>query len=128
MADALRFVVQGHETAGSVHWDLMLEQDEALATWQVPLPPEQIGTEAIAAERIFDHPKRFLTYEGPLRSHPGRVRIHDRGTYSALMMSDNEWVVSVEGELMCGVYRLERQAGPCPAGTRNVWTIVRVRQ
>ncbi len=105
-----RFVVQRHNTGSSVHWDLMLEEDEHLATWRVPVEPAQIGAAPMAIERVFDHPKRFLTYEGPLRSHPGEVRIHDCGTYAVVSRSDNQWVVRMEGEGIRGTYRLDRQS------------------
>ena len=37
-----QFVVQEHETADGVHWDLMLEQDEVLTTFRLEEPPEQV--------------------------------------------------------------------------------------
>lgn len=127
MADVRQFVVQRHDTGEEVHWDLMLEQDEALATWQVPVPPEEIAGTPINVERIADHPKRFLTYEGPLRSHPGSVRIHDRGSYVALTPSENNRHinVSIEGKRMKGIFCLRRQGDPRPPGSPDIWTVVR---
>ncbi len=122
MAQALQFVVQRHETDQSVHWDLMLEQTETLATWHVPFPPEQIAAQPLAIERIGDHPKRFLAYEGPLRRHPGSVRIHDRGTYTLISQSENAWLVSIAGEALAGTFRLDCIAEPGSAA----WRIVRI--
>lgn len=118
-----RFVVQCHQAGDSVHWDLMLEQDAALATWHIPIPPEHIGAEPLAIERIFDHPKRFLDYEGPLRSHPGNVRIHDQGRYVPLVVSDTGWRVRIEGQRLRGDYRIERASGAGSSADR--WTIAR---
>ena len=82
-----RFVIQEHETPEGVHWDLMLEQDDVLATFRLHEPPGQSArgglVHAVRAERIVDHPMRFLWYEGPVQNGAGRVRIVDRGTWSA---------------------------------------------
>ena len=32
----MRFVVQEHRKEQNIHWDLMLEEGEHLATWQTP--------------------------------------------------------------------------------------------
>ncbi len=108
MPDIRQFVVQRHEAASSVHWDLMIEHGEVLATWHVPVPPEQVGPDPVPAERIFDHPNRFLDYEGPLRRHPGSVRIHDRGRCEVSRWSDDAILVIMEGHKLAGLLRLDR--------------------
>ncbi len=76
-----QFVVQEHETADGVHWDLMLEQDKVLTTFRLEEPPEQVLVHPVPAEKIFDHPLRFLSYEGPVQKGTGRVRIVERGCW-----------------------------------------------
>jgi len=76
-----RFVIQKHETADGVHWDLMLEQDEVLTTFRLEEPPEQALVHPVRAERIFDHPLRFLWYEGPVQKGTGCVHIVERGSW-----------------------------------------------
>jgi hypothetical protein len=76
-----RFVIQEHETADGVHWDLMLEQDDALTTFRLEEPPEQVLVHPVRAEKIFDHPLRFLSYEGPVQKGTGRVHIVERGSW-----------------------------------------------
>lgn len=76
-----RFVIQEHTTSQGVHWDLMLEQDDGLTTFRLPTGANDRS--AVRAERIVDHPLRFLWYEGPVQNGTGRVRIVDRGTWSA---------------------------------------------
>lgn len=81
-----RFVVQEHRTgeaclAPTTHWDLMLEQDDVLTTFRLEEPPEQVLVHAVRAERIFDHPLRFLSYEGPVQKGTGHVHIVERGTW-----------------------------------------------
>jgi len=88
-----RFVIQEHSACGGpegVHWDLMLESASGgLATFRLQEPPgirlwrTRGGlVHAVRAERIVDHPLRFLWYEGPVQNGTGRVRIVDRGTWS----------------------------------------------
>ncbi|MEN8127501.1 MAG: DNA polymerase ligase N-terminal domain-containing protein [Planctomycetota bacterium] len=77
-----QFVIQQHTTPEGVHWDLMLEADNTLWTWRLNVPPAEMGDEPIGAERIADHRLRFLTYEGPVQSNTGQVRIADKGTYT----------------------------------------------
>ncbi len=81
-----RFVVQEHRTgeaclAPTTHWDLMLEQDEVLTTFRLEEPPEQVLVHSVRAEKIFDHPLKFLSYEGPVQKGTGRVHIVERGSW-----------------------------------------------
>ena len=77
-----QFVISEHTTPDSVHWDLMLEMDDCLWTWRLHVPPDEIKNQSIGAERIHDHPLRFLTYEGPVQNNTGRVKIFDKGMYT----------------------------------------------
>ena len=60
----------------------MLEMDDCLWTWRLNTPPAKIKNEPVSAERIGDHPLRFLTYEGPVQNNTGQVKITDKGTYT----------------------------------------------
>ena len=79
-----QFVIHEHTTPDGVHWDLMLEMDDCLWTWRLNTPPAEIKDEPIPAERIHDHPLRFLTYEGPVQNNAGQVTIADKGTYNVI--------------------------------------------
>ncbi len=103
-----RFVIQEHETADGVHWDLMLEQDDALTTFRLEEPPEQALVHPVRAEKIFDHPLRFLWYEGPVRKGTGRVHIVERGGYSALEWRDDLLALRLEGTILHGTFTLVR--------------------
>jgi hypothetical protein len=81
-----RFVIQEHSACGGpegVHWDLMLESASGGSLTTFRLPAGASDRSVVLAERIFDHPLRFLWYEGPVQNGTGRVRIVDRGTWSA---------------------------------------------
>jgi hypothetical protein len=101
-----RFVIQEHSTCGGpegVHWDLMLEQDDILATFRLHEPPGQVLVHAVRAERIFDHPLRFLWYEGPVQNGTGRVRIVDRGTWRPARACDH---LVFDGAILHGAFTL----------------------
>ena len=105
-----RFVVQEHTTAEGVHWDLMLEHQAALMTFRLAEPPEAARHHAIRAQKIFDHPAKFLTYEGPVQNGTGRVRIVDRGTFHFGARAEDIWTVSMEGTILSGEFTLKRMA------------------
>jgi hypothetical protein len=87
-----RFVIQEHQRPEGVHWDLMLEEtnevSHVLTTFRLAEPPERVLRHRVGAERIFDHPLRFLWYEGPVQNGTGRVRIVDRGTWRRVQARD----------------------------------------
>ena len=73
---------RGAGSALGMHWDFMLTQPDqaALATWRLAANPLATRT-PIVAQRIGDHRRDFLTYEGELTRDRGRVRRVDHGTY-----------------------------------------------
>jgi hypothetical protein len=110
------FVVLEHTTTEEVHWDLMLEDAGALLTWRLTCPPEEFGSGPVQAQRIFDHPLRFLTYEGAVQQNTGTVKRVDKG--SCRWMEKHEpFIVNLSGTFLQGQYQLHRQ-GPD-------WVIVR---
>jgi bifunctional non-homologous end joining protein LigD len=96
-----RFVIQRHERQGeAVHWDLMLEKHGALETYRVNKPPEEWGTEPIEAVKIFDHPLKFLTYEGSVNKGRGRVAIADAGTYRLISQNESRLTLDFAGTIL----------------------------
>lgn len=80
LADELslpRFALLAHET-DPPHRDLLLERDDACWCWRLPLDGPADGR---GAERIHDHRKHYLAYEGPVSGDRGAVRRLDRGSY-----------------------------------------------
>lgn len=70
----LRFVVLRHDGYGPLHWDLMIEipNQDKLATWHVTTPPEQWGP-TITGQRIADHRRAYLEYQGEISANRGQV-------------------------------------------------------
>jgi len=79
-----RYVVLWHETPADYprppHFDLMLQAGDALATWAVERWPGP--GETVAAERLADHRRAYLTYEGPVSGDRGTVRRVASGAYT----------------------------------------------
>ena len=105
-----RYVVLRHECppdyARPSHWDLMLEVGDGLRTWAIPLEPSP-GASMIA-EALGDHRLEYLDYEGPVSRDRGSVARWDRGTYRVERESNEELVVLLAGERLCGRATLTR--------------------
>src|SRR5215218_365401 len=116
-----RFVVQEHH-ARSLHWDLRLEHDGALASWAVPkgIPPDPRKNHL--AVRTEDHPLEYLDFHGEIPAGQygaGTMQIWDRGTYETHKWRDKEVMVTFHGERVRGRYVLFRTGG-------NNWMIHRM--
>jgi bifunctional non-homologous end joining protein LigD len=108
-----RFVVQEHH-ARSLHWDLRLERDGALASWAVPkgIPPDPRKNHL--AVRTEDHPLEYLDFHGeiPAGSYgAGTMKIWDRGTYETHKWRESEVMITFHGERLHGRYVLFRTGG-----------------
>jgi hypothetical protein len=104
-----RFVVLHHNTSDGEHWDLCLEQDAILATWQLAENPQRLDTDnsqPIAARRIQDHRKLYLDYEGPISNNRGHVTRLDRGTYRLIEQFPTQWHFRLYGHYLNGTYDL----------------------
>jgi bifunctional non-homologous end joining protein LigD len=105
MNEVKKFVVQRHERQNEpTHWDLMLEAGDFLETYRIGKPPEQWGSEPIEAVRIFDHPLKFLTYEGSVNKGKGSVKIADSGTYCVVSQNENQLILEISGVILKGEF------------------------
>ena len=95
-----RFVILRHDSPRGVHFDLMLEVDDALKTWALPRPPAP-GAD-MPCEALGDHRLAYLDYEGPISGDRGSVTRWDRGTYGTERQSETQWVVNLAGEKLTG--------------------------
>ncbi|MFT3881876.1 MAG: DNA polymerase ligase N-terminal domain-containing protein [Gemmatales bacterium] len=87
-----RYVILEHDWNG-VHYDLMLERGESLATWRLEslLMP---GTQP--AIKLTDHRTAYLEYEGELSGNRGSVRRVAEGEYTAALITDRCWIVELQ--------------------------------
>ena len=100
-----QFVIQQHGMPDGTHWDLMLEKGDKLWTWRLDIHPAEIR-QAVAAERIFDHPLKFLNYEGPVQNGTGNVLITDKGNYFFHDINADKITFSLEGRLLNGRFTM----------------------
>jgi len=103
-----RFVILLHETppsyARGTHWDLMFEQGAALRTWALAAEPCAGAT--IDAERLPDHRREYLDYEGPVSGERGHVTRWDWGTFELTSDTAEEFAAVVSGQRLRGRVRL----------------------
>jgi bifunctional non-homologous end joining protein LigD len=97
-----RFVVQEHKKESEMHWDLMLEADEILQTYRLEIEPYKLISQQSMAVRIFDHPLKFLTYEGSVNKGKGSVRIVESGTYEVLSEEKENIKLILHGQILEG--------------------------
>jgi DNA polymerase Ligase (LigD) len=113
-----RFVVLTHDHP-FLHWDLMLEQGDALRTWRLARPPE--AGEPIDAEVLPDHRLAYLEYEGPVSGDRGTVERWDGGTYDIVESTVDRLLVRFDG------HRLSGDASIAQEQTGAAWVFRRER-
>ncbi|HEX4108045.1 MAG TPA: DNA ligase D [Solirubrobacteraceae bacterium] len=110
---AARFVVQEH-SARSLHWDLRLEREGALASWALPRGVPDDPKRNRLAVRTEDHPLEYLDFHGEIPAGQygaGTMRIWDHGTYVAEKWRSDEVIATFSGERMRGRYALFHTGG-----------------
>ena len=79
----MRFVIHHHSGNNSLtdHLDFMIEMENGLATWQIAAEDmtRLRNGESVTAQKIADHRKEYLSYEGPISCDRGNVKIVDTG-------------------------------------------------
>jgi len=116
-----RFVILIHSGLGAEHYDLMLEQAELLATWQLSGSPGELARgQGIAARRIGDHRAAYLEYEGPVSRNRGTVKQLDKGTYELLAADESRWEFELAGRKLRGRFELRH------SGAAEEWTLQRL--
>lgn len=106
-----RYVILKHDAPRGLHWDLLLETAGLLAAWAIVRSPDEPGE--IPAEKLPDHRRVYLEYEGPISGNRGTVTRWDRGEYRILRRREGFLELSVRGRRWHGVVRLTRcEAGP----------------
>ena len=106
MENNKKFVIQRHVRGNDIHWDLMLETGDVLETYRLAVPPEKITAEPVEAVKIFDHPLKFLTYEGSVNKGKGTVEIADAGIYQILNKTGNRVDLQFAGKILNGKFAL----------------------
>jgi hypothetical protein len=105
----MRFVIH-HHLAEKEHYDFMIEtkENEMLTTWRIALSDLDLlqkGAE-VKAQRIQNHKKFFLDYEGPLSSGKGSIIIFDSGFCKINLKAGNRFECEISGEIFKGIIRI----------------------
>jgi hypothetical protein len=117
---ALAFVIHEHSGFGPTHYDLMLDDGPALATWQIAVCPIQIGQgRSISATKLPDHRRHYLEYQGSISGGRGEVTRVDEGTYECLAREDGLWRIRLCGSVLRTDFELTRERD-------NIWQIRRL--
>ena len=103
-----QFVIQKHTKSGGTHWDLMVQNGDLLKTWRLDKGPGQLKNAPAKAEKIFDHPLKFLTYEGKVNEGKGSVKIADKGICEITTQSDGKIEMELAGEILKGEFIMTR--------------------
>jgi hypothetical protein len=101
-----KFVIQEHTRGSDVHWDFMLEQDKTLQTYRLDKAPQQALYGPANAVKIFNHPPKFLTYQGPVNKGRGSVRIIETGTYKIVHQAHDRIELDLNGKILKGKFTL----------------------
>lgn len=105
-----RFVILHHEVHGGEHWDLMLERNGVLLTWQLDHEPPTPSDLPMQATRLNDHRLAYLDYEGPVSRDRGHVRRVDAGTVTFEELTDSRVVFTLDGNRLSGTFTLRATA------------------
>ena len=106
-----KFVVQKHISGHDVHWDFMLESGNVLETYRLDKAPAELLDQTATATKIFDHPLRFLTYQGPVSRGRGRVLLTETGTYSRTQQEPGRVELDLNGRILKGKFILTHLEG-----------------
>jgi hypothetical protein len=106
-----KFVIQQHSSETEVHWDFMLESADVLQTYRLDKDPQQLIQSIANAIKIFDHPPKFLTYEGPVNKGRGSVKIAESGSYEITHQADDRIELDLNGEILKGKFTLSHIEG-----------------
>ena len=102
-----RFVILEHDHP-TLHWDFMLEAGALLLTWRLSAPPT--AQHVVNVERIGDHRRAYLDYEGPVSGGRGSVTRWDGGTFDWLENGEERIVVLLRGTRLDGTLQIVRTA------------------
>jgi hypothetical protein len=104
------FVIHEHSGWGRTHYDLMLDDGQSLATWQIMVSPSEIGQAGrISATKLPDHRRAYLDYQGPVSKGRGTVTPVDKGACEVIHRSDDLWRVNFRGQVFSGIFELACQ-------------------
>lgn len=98
----------------------MLERGDVLLTWRLDKEPTGPFDCPIGCQRINDHRRKYLNYEGLVSGGRGVVTRVDEGTYTMLRADGQLWSFDLRGIRLKGEYRIVRS----DRGGGDMWQFV----
>jgi hypothetical protein len=99
------FALLQHDAPAGTHWDLLAERvagEPRLATWRLSGDPR--GPESVPCERIADHRREYLDFEGDIGGGRGVVLRVDRGEIDVRPRPDGATELRFRGAVLTGAY------------------------
>jgi hypothetical protein len=93
---ATRYAVLWHTGVAVPHFDVLVEPSPGanLAAWRSPVWPVE---ESVRVQRLPDHRRLYLDYEGEVGGHRGRVERAAGGTCQVEVGPEGVWTVTLLG-------------------------------
>lgn len=85
------------------------EGADTLLTWKIAKQDLDLFVRGavIKAERLTDHRKEYLVYEGPVSNNRGSVKIFDSGECVTVLKEDNKFVFDLNGGKLAGTIMID---------------------
>ena len=104
-----KFIIHRHCRENEpVHFDLMLEAQDALWTFRIEKEPAELLKGTHKALKIFDHNLKFLSYQGPVNNGKGTVSTADAGNFKMLDKKEDGYLIDFSGKILKGEFKLCR--------------------
>jgi hypothetical protein len=101
----MRFVIQ-HHINNNEHFDLMIELENSDKLLVLKISSLDINSllsnTVIKAERLPDHRKEYLEYEGPVSGGRGSVKIFDSGRCRTILYKEDKCEFELSGKKFVG--------------------------
>lgn len=104
-------IASGADPPADRHWDLLVDTagSERVPTWRLALNP-LAAAGPIPAERLPDHRRLYLEYEGPLSGGRGRVQRVDHGAARVARLDGDELTAELDGTHLRGRFEIVHRA------------------
>lgn len=118
-----KFVILHHTGHRPEHWDFMLEEADALATWKCSSNPAASSPgQILSCRRLPDHRRAYLTYEGVISHGRGRVQRIEEGEYECIPAEEHHRRVRLHGKKFSGLVELRQDESD------DGWTLQRLAE
>ena len=106
----MKYIIHYHLTAIN-HYDLMLEKNNTLLTWQIPqnLFLNFLAEKKIKIKQIKNHRLKYLTHQGFIRTGQGFLEKYDEGKYQIKSWTDQKKIITITGKKIKGQITIEQK-------------------